>query len=74
MTERLKKYTSERPRLKKTVGGVLVFLGFIALITPFTPGAFIMLGIGLEFLGFRMLFLERAQNRVFKRREFPLEG
>jgi len=74
MYQRVKNYTLTRPLLKKTVGGVFVFIGFIVLITPLTPGAAIFTLIGFELLGFRFLFLERFQQRIFKRRELPIEN
>jgi len=40
---------------RKTLGIVLIVLGFLALITPFSPGSWLML-IGLEILGFGFLF------------------
>ncbi len=63
MYERAKRYTLVRPRLKKIAGGVLVTVGFVALITPFTPGAFIMIPVGMELLGFKILFIDRLLKR-----------
>ncbi len=40
---------------RKTLGIILIVLGFLALITPFSPGSWLML-IGLEILGFGFLF------------------
>jgi hypothetical protein len=31
-------------------------LGFVILITPFTPGALLLLFLGLELLGLRLVF------------------
>ncbi|MGE5295004.1 MAG: PGPGW domain-containing protein [Solirubrobacterales bacterium] len=39
---------------KKVIGVVLVILGLIALLTPLSPGSWLIL-IGLEFLGLRIL-------------------
>ena len=36
------------------VGVILIVLGFLALVTPFSPGSWLIL-IGLEFLGLRIL-------------------
>jgi Putative transmembrane protein (PGPGW) len=58
MAEKLKNYTLSRPRLKKAVGYFLVLVGFVALVTPLTPGAFLLI-IGLELLGIRMAFFDR---------------
>jgi uncharacterized membrane protein YkgB len=43
--------------LKKVLGVILIILGLLALLTPFSPGSWLAL-IGLEILGLRML-LER---------------
>lgn len=64
MYEKAKKFTQARPRLKKTVGWVLVVVGFVALVTPLTPGGFLLI-IGLEFVGVKVVFLDR----LFKRKE-----
>lgn len=58
MAEKLKNYTLSRPRLKKAVGYFLVLVGFLALVTPLTPGAFLLI-IGLELLGIRTAFFDR---------------
>jgi len=39
---------------RTVVGVILIVLGFLALITPFSPGSWLIL-IGLEFLGLRIL-------------------
>lgn len=49
---------------RKTVGIVLIILGFLALITPFSPGSWLIL-IGLEILGFEFLF-EGRLSRLFR--------
>lgn len=41
--------------LKTVLGGILVLVGFIALITPFTPGSWLVI-LGAELLGFRLIF------------------
>lgn len=46
------------PSLKKIIGVVFVILGFLALITPLTPGSWLAL-IGLELLGIRLLFIDK---------------
>jgi len=47
--------------LKKTIGVILVIVGLIALVTPFTPGSWLAL-IGLEMLGFGFLL----ENRIVR--------
>ncbi len=46
---------------RTAVGVVLIVLGFLALITPFSPGSWLIL-IGLEFLGLRILL----ENRLWE--------
>lgn len=46
---------------KKILGIMLVFLGFLALITPLTPGSWLAV-IGLELLGIRMLFFDKLKK------------
>ena len=41
-----------------TIGVILIILGLAALVTPFTPGAWLAV-IGLEFLGLRVLLRNR---------------
>ena len=50
--------------LRKFLGIVLIILGFVALVTPFSPGSWLML-IGLEILGFGFL-LEGKLSRLLK--------
>lgn len=40
--------------LKKTVGILLIIIGIVALITPLTPGSWLIF-VGLELLGWRLL-------------------
>lgn len=40
--------------LKKTVGILLIIIGIAALITPLTPGSWLIF-VGLELLGWRLL-------------------
>ncbi len=57
---RLKKFSSANPRLKKIIGVILIIVGFLALITPFTPGSWLMF-VGLEFLGVRLAAWEKIK-------------
>ncbi|MSR87691.1 MAG: hypothetical protein EXS69_00775 [Candidatus Zambryskibacteria bacterium] len=61
MKEKLKKILEENRRIRKIAGVILIFVGLIALLTPFTPGSWIAL-IGLELLGIRFLFWERIKD------------
>jgi uncharacterized membrane protein len=61
MFEKIKQYTLIHPRLKKTIGIVLVVFGLFALIAPLVPGAILAL-VGLELLGIRLAFFERFRK------------
>jgi hypothetical protein len=43
---------------RKVIGVILIVLGFLALVTPATPGSWLIL-VGLEFLGLRLLLSDR---------------
>ncbi len=62
MFTKIKQYTATHPRFKKVVGWVFIIVGFVALVTPLTPGGFLFL-VGLEFLGLRFVFLDRLFRR-----------
>ena len=51
---------------KKVVGVILVILGLAALLTPLSPGSWLIL-IGLEFLGLRILLENRLRKWIDKR-------
>ena len=63
MYEKAKKFTLTRPRFKKTLGWVCVVLGGVAFILPLIPGAPLLV-VGLELIGFRILFLDRLLGRA----------
>jgi len=65
MKEYLRKVFSENTKTKKTVGVVLVVVGFIGLITPFTPWGFLFF-VGLEMLGIRFLLWDKIKTRFKK--------
>ena len=65
MKEYLKKLFSENPKIKKTSGVILVLVGLIALLTPFTPGSWLIF-VGFELLGLRFLLLDRIKT-LFKK-------
>lgn len=49
---------------KKVLGVFAILLGFIALVTPFTPGALWLLFIGLEMMGVHVLFLDKIDQKL----------
>lgn len=70
MYEKAKNYSLNQPYLRRIFGCTLLLLGFVALITPLTPGALIMLIGGLELLGIRLLFLDRW---ILRRKDKKME-
>jgi Putative transmembrane protein (PGPGW) len=62
MFSKIKQFTALHPRFKRAVGWVFIVVGFVALVTPLTPGGFLFL-VGLEFLGLRFVFLDRLFRR-----------
>ncbi len=63
-----KKIFAENPKIKKIVGGVLILVGLIALLTPLTPGSWLIF-IGLELLGLRFLVWDKIKRRLIKNKE-----
>lgn len=53
------------PLNKKIIGGLCIALGIIALLTPFTPGSWLLF-IGLELLGIRLLFIDKIKKFLKK--------
>jgi uncharacterized protein YqgC (DUF456 family) len=47
--------------VKKTIGILLIVIGLLALVTPFTPGSWLIF-VGLELFGFRMLFWDKIKS------------
>lgn len=46
--------------VKKTIGILLIIISLLALVTPFTPGSWLVF-IGLEFLGLRLTFWDKIK-------------
>lgn len=46
-------YTARMTLLKRIGGVILIIIGFLALVTPLTPGAWLMF-VGLELIGVRL--------------------
>jgi len=49
---------------KKVIGIAAIILGFIALITPFTPGATWLIFIGLQMIGLHFAFLDKIDKKI----------
>lgn len=50
-------------RYKKIVGVALIVFGFVALVTPVLPGAWLIF-VGLELLGFEILFWTKIKQQA----------
>jgi hypothetical protein len=61
MKEFFKKIWSENPKVRKITGAVFIIVGFLSVITPFTPVGFLLL-VGLEILGIRLLFWDKLKK------------
>ena len=55
-----KEYSHSKPKTKKLIGSIIIFLGIIAMILPVVPGAWIVI-IGLEIFGVKLVFLDRIK-------------
>jgi len=64
MWQLLKKVWTNNPKIRKICGVILVVVGAISIITPFTPFGFLIF-FGLEILGVRILFIDKIKN-IFK--------
>lgn len=67
MYEKAKQFTLERPKLKRAVGVVLILAGIFALFLPVIPGI-VLLIIGLELLGLRLLAIDRFIEKTLKKK------
>jgi hypothetical protein len=54
-----------RRYVKKALGIIFIILGFIALVTPCSPGSWLIL-VGLEFMGFGFLLENRLPGFLKK--------
>ena len=62
----VKEYINNKPKIKKTIGIILILIGLAALLTPLTPGSWLLF-IGLELLGLRVLLSDKLL-KFFKRK------
>ncbi|MDO8590219.1 MAG: hypothetical protein Q7R69_03015 [bacterium] len=67
MKEYFKKIWTDNPKVRKVTGVVLVIIGLLSVITPFTPVGFLLL-VGLELLGLRVLLWDKLKG-WFKRKD-----
>jgi uncharacterized protein YqgC (DUF456 family) len=54
-----------KPTIRKITGWLLIVIGFIALLTPFTPGSWLIF-VGAEILGLRFLIWDRIKKFLTK--------
>lgn len=66
------KFFEQKPKLKKVLGIILVLIGFIGIITPFTPWG-VLFFVGLEFLGIRFLFIDKIKAYFKKDKKIAKE-
>ena len=53
---------------KRVMGATLILIGILALITPFTPGSWLVF-VGLEVFGIRLLAWDKVKNWLLMRKE-----
>jgi small-conductance mechanosensitive channel len=70
MVERFNNYTLTRPKLRKVFGWSLIVFGFIALITPLTPGGLLFF-VGLELIGVRFAFTDKIKHLLKRKKTDP---
>jgi hypothetical protein len=61
----LKKVSRKNYPYRKLVGVLLIVIGFLALITPFTPGSWLML-VGLVLVGIPIPFWKNFKSKFLK--------
>src|SRR3989344_1165788 len=59
----------EHRNVRRTVGALCIIVGLAALLTPLTPGSW-LIPIGLEILGFRLLLWEKIKTRIMRINNF----
>ncbi|MDO8537055.1 MAG: PGPGW domain-containing protein [bacterium] len=65
MKEYFSKLSSGNGKAKRIIGVILILVGLTALVTPFTPGSWLVF-VGLELLGIRFLLWEKIKSRFLK--------
>ncbi len=63
--DQLKKISDKNSPVKIIAGGALIIVGFLALITPFTPGSWLIF-VGLALLGIRIAAWEQIKAKFLK--------
>lgn len=60
MKEFSKKFLGSNPKIRKVIGVILIIIGLLSIITPFTPVGFLLV-LGLEILGIRVLVWDKLK-------------
>jgi len=61
--QKYKNFSEKYPKTKKIVGVILILVGLLALVTPFTPGSWLVF-VGLEFIGIRLAAWQKIKARL----------
>lgn len=61
MKERFKEFWEKYPKIRKTVGVLLIIIGLISILTPFTPVGFLLI-VGLEMVGVGTLYWDKLKD------------
>ncbi len=64
----IKEYWRSHKTFRRVIGVILILIGFISLVTPLTPGSWLIV-IGLEIIGVRILFLDKIKSWFNKKSE-----
>lgn len=60
-------YTTRVKVFKYVSGVILIVIGLLALVTPLTPGAWLML-VGFELIGVRLTLWDKIKEWIDRRR------
>ncbi|MDP3763265.1 MAG: hypothetical protein Q8Q92_01235 [bacterium] len=61
MKNYFRKFWVNNPKVRKVAGIVLIIIGLLSIVTPFTPVGFLLL-LGLEILGLRVLVGDKLKS------------
>jgi len=51
---------------RRLIGLISILVGLVALITPFTPGASWLIFIGMQMMGFHLVFFDKLFRKKFQ--------
>lgn len=67
MRQKLTNWSTRHPRSAKVLGIFFIVIGFVALVTPLTPGG-VLFFVGLEIMGWRLISRERLYSFFRKKK------